>query len=261
VHDLAHLALPGIFNPAKRLYSWLFFHRIAKTADEILLVSKFTRSEFLRFNRNPRGNCTVIYNGVDRFWFDLSSCETQTNLRKFFLVVGNVKPHKNVPLICRAFATIAEQCDADLHIVGKHSGFKTSEIAQEKMERLCPGRIIFSGKISLPLLCNCMRNAIALVLPSLYEGFGLPVLEAMAAGLPVIASDIPAIRDLHEEKVALCPPDNEEAFAAAMLNACQLSHEARAIISSENRAHAASFTWERCADRTVAVLRRLLRQA
>ena len=257
VHDAAPLALTDVFTGMQRAYARLMFQAVRFKAAELLFVSEFSRREFVRHAGSPRGGMTVVHNGVDGTWMECLPKPAAS--APYFLAVGNIKPHKNLRLLCRAFAGIADKRDADLVLVGEHAGFRTSEVSTETLAALCPGRIRFTGALEQQALIDLAAGAQALVFPSRYEGFGLPPLEALAAGIPVLASDIPPVHEVCADHVRYFPPDSEERLSQALLAVLDLTPEERGARAEAGRAHARQFTWDRAAGKSAERLRRVLR--
>ncbi len=257
VHDAAHLALPDLFSGLQRLYARLMFQAVRHKAAEIMFVSEFSRQEFLRLAGAPRGGMSVVHNGVDDAWLGSPLADAPVS-PPYFLAVGNIKPHKNIRLLCRAFAAVAGKCDADLVLAGEYSGFRSREASTESLAALCPGRIRFTGAVEQKELVSLVAGARALVFPSRYEGFGLPPLEALAMGVPVAASDIPPVREVCAEHARYFSPDSEEQLSERLLEILALSPEERRSSGEAGRVHARQFTWDAAAGKTAAVLRKTL---
>lgn len=256
VHDVAHLALRDLYTGIKRAYAKVMFQAVRRNAAEILFVSEFTRQEFLRHVGIPRGNVTVAHNGVDASWRQrpLQAREEPP----YFLAVGNVKPHKNIRLLCRAFAKIADRCDANLLCIGESGGFRVGEPSLDELAHICPGRIRFTGFLPQEELAALTGRAVALVFPSRYEGFGLPPLEALSAGIPVIASDMPVTREVCGSFAAYFPPDSEDRIGELLLKTLAMPTDVRHRNGEQGRAWAKNFTWEKTARAIVPALRRAL---
>ncbi|MDR2695784.1 MAG: glycosyltransferase family 4 protein [Deltaproteobacteria bacterium] len=257
VHDVAHLALADAFTTMQKAYARLMFQSVRHKAAELVFDSEFSRQEFLRHVGRPRGGMTVVHLGVDSAWAESFPAPTAASA-PYFLAVGNIKPHKNIRLLCRAFARIADSCDAKLVLAGEHSGFRTSETSTDILAEICPGRIRFTGAVEQKTLISLVAGAQALIFPSRYEGFGLPPLEALAAGVPVAASDIPPVREVCAEHVRYFSPDNEAQLSQALCDMLALSPEERRAQGEAGRAHARRFSWEAAACKTVEILRRVL---
>ena len=257
VHDTAHLALKDTFSPSKRIYAQLVFNTLRRKASEIFVISQFTKHEFERLVGKPKGRCTVVYNGVDELWQN-KPVHSQSRGKEYFLAVGNVKPHKNIPFLCRAFAKIANKCTLDLIIAGEQHGFRSKEISPEQLMALSPGRIHFTGKIPDQQLVELTTGAKALVFPSLYEGFGLPPLEAMFCKVPVIASDIPPVKEVCAEHALYFDPLKEEQLSQRLLDLTYMDAAKTNSLVEAAHIHAQNFSWEKTADAVVEGLRRLL---
>jgi glycosyltransferase involved in cell wall biosynthesis len=257
VHDVAHLALSDLFTGIRKIYARLMFQAVRFKAAELIFDSEFSRQEFLRHVGRPRGDMTVVHIGVDSTWMDCLPAATSAH-KPYFLAVGNIKPHKNIPLLCRAFTRIAGECDANLVLAGEYTGFLTSETSTETLADMCPGRIRFVGMVEQSALHDLMAGAQALVFPSRYEGFGLPPLEALAIGIPVVASDIPPVREVCVEHPRYFSPGDEEQLSRKLLEALTISPEERQGAGTAGRMHARRFSWETTADKTASILRRTL---
>lgn len=257
IHDVAHLALYDLYKGMMKLYAKFMFHATRFKAKEIIFVSKTTQQEYLHYVGMPKGNMTVVHNGVDSCWLKFPLQE-RAGL-PYFLAVGNIKPHKNIPMLCRAFAKIAPHCEANLVIVGESDGFRTAETSTKNLADICPGRISFTGFITQEKLISLVRNATALVFPSRYEGFGLPMLEALGAGTPVIASDIQISHEVCANSAMYFSLHDEKQLTDSLRKVLELSSQQRKTIGEKGRQHACQFTWEKAAGTTSHVLKRALK--
>lgn len=259
VHDVAHLVLPEVTRSlARHSYARLLFAGVRCKARTILCVSQFTADEFVRLVGRPRGEMRVVHNGVDAAWFTEGEKPADTREEQasapYFIAVGNLKAHKRVDLLCRAFAAVQDKLPHNLLLVGKHDGFISGGQSVADLMALAPGRIHCTGAIDTPHLRTLVRHAAALVFPSSYEGFGLPPLEAMAAGVPVIAADIPPVREVCGPWVRYFTVDNEAMLAQRLLElAAGALHDIPAA-----QHHAAQFSWSSAAHATVDALQRML---
>lgn len=201
VHDVFHLAMPQFVNGIhKRLYAKFMFQMVKKKADKIVCVSKFTANELKKYVGVDEKKISVIYNGVDEEWFNVPFGKPVHN-KPYLLFVGNVKPHKNLVNLVKAFKLIKDEIPHDLIIVGKKEGFITGDNHIYDLVKDIPDRIIFTGYVDNNLLKQYYKQADLFIFPSLYEGFGLPPLEALAVGTNVICSDIPVLREILKNKV------------------------------------------------------------
>jgi glycosyltransferase involved in cell wall biosynthesis len=169
----------------------------------------------------------------------------------FFLYLGQWKPYKNVPLLIEAFArVVAQRPDLQLVIAGRDPRYPQLEAAAA---RLPPGSVQFPGHLPDDAVADFYRAAAAVVMPSRAEGFGLPVLEAMACGTPIVCSDIPVLRELADGVAIFCEPDSADSFCQGMIEA--LTPDLRVQRGIE-RAH--QFSWSKAGDETVAIYERVL---
>lgn len=255
VHDVAHLALPEIFGITKKNYAKWMFSFLKKRTQSILFDSSFTKQEFNRLVGEPDCPTFVTPLGVDMFWFEETTEERPFNF-PYFLAVGNLKPHKNIATLCRAFSGIASQCPHHLVLVGKKEGFRTG-LDGTALENLVPGRIHCTGALDAPSLRRLVTNADCLVFPSLYEGFGLPPLEGLACGTPVLASDIPPVRETCADAVNYFNPHSESSLREGLLRCAAPSTDPAE--REARRRRAALFSWDKTATLTVSVLKQAFR--
>ncbi|MGZ8778364.1 MAG: glycosyltransferase family 4 protein [Thermoanaerobaculia bacterium] len=224
LHDVIRSRYPPR-NPAARIYVGVMTPRALQKSARVLTVTEAAKRAILEtFDCDP-SKIAVTPNGVDEIFFtDGPRAEG-----RYFLFVGNDKPHKNVDRLVAAFSVVR---DATLVLVG----------AEFRRYRGIPG-VITPAFVPIEELAALYRGAIALVMPSLEEGFGLPVVEAMAAGTPVIASDIEALVEVTGGAAFHVNPRSVQAIADAMRNVTRVHVQSA-------RARAARFTWRRCAELT-----------
>ena len=256
VHDLAHLALPEIFSPIQRAYARLLFTGVRLRARAILFNSQFTKREFYKHVGSPSCLTTVTPLGIAHEWFQNYPVENIFSF-PYFLAVGNLKPHKNLLSLCHAFTNIADEIPHHLILAGRKEGF-INGMDGKSIESLLPGRIHCTGKITFNRLRCITRGATALVFPSLYEGFGFPPLEALACGTPVIASDIPPIRETCGDIVDYIDPYSQENICNALLRAV---HTVTTMDRKElMHRQARQFIWEKTRESTTKVLQQVFLQ-
>lgn len=254
VHDLYPLALAkqhGV-RMDKRLYTTSLLRAIPRRADAIIAVSMFTAREIGR----RLGGCRVhtIHNGVDKRWFTLQR-RHRANPRPYLLYVGNVKPHKNIARMIRAFGMASRQgLSHDLLITGRREGFADPRTPWALPEA---ERVRFTGAVSAEELEQLVVHADGLVFVSLYEGFGLPPLEAMACGVPTLVSCVGAMAENSGPASLKCNPYDESDIAAGMVRLAR-DELRREELRNRGRDHARKFDWDLCAERTASVLRSLL---
>ena len=238
IHDLIHLHQPQR-NPLAKIYARTMLRRAVRKSAAVLTVSEAVKRDLER--ELGARDVIVTYNGVKVE--DRQSClspgdsDRQDCLSSTFLFVGNDKPHKNVATLLDAFARVRRELpEAMLTLVGGRFASHEGVIAR--------------GFVSDEELRTLYASALALVMPSLEEGFGLPVAEAMACGTPVIASNAAALVELAGGAALHADARDANAFAEAMLRVAR-DGELRASMSARGVARAAIFTWKKCAERTL----------
>lgn len=256
VHDLAHLALPEYISaPHRRLYARVLFRRV-HAASARIFDSHFTAGEYTRLVGPVRPGDEVIYPGVAESWFTVEKA-SPPHPRPYLLFVGNVKPHKNLRGLLEAYRAIADEIARDLVIVGRREGFIHGDAAVVRQAEALGDRVTFTGWVDDARLEQYVAHADALVFPSRYEGFGLPPLEAMACGCPVVASARASIPEVCGDAAVYFNPDDPAHIAQAIQ---RLLGDAvlRAEMIERGRERARQFTWDRCAAQTSEVISRLL---
>jgi glycosyltransferase involved in cell wall biosynthesis len=259
VHDVIHLARPEYTgNAAKRWYARLMFEMVRRRATAILTCSEFTRQEFLRLAGPTRARFTVAPYGVDTRWFQDAPAASQTvghgpQRRPYVVCVGSLKPHKNVGALISAFATLLDRIPHDLVIVGRAEGLRTADAEAVKSSSAFGDRIRFAGEISDAALRALVAGASALAHPSLYEGFGFPPLEAMAAGVPCVVSRAASLPEVCGEAVLYCDA-SKPADIASQLYRLLTDDRLSADLSKRGRARATTFRWNPAVDATLDAL-------
>lgn len=252
IHDLIHLRL-RYRNPLQPLYARRMIRRAVRTSAAVLTVSESVRGEIEREFPSARGKVEAIPNGVlPPFSAEprpgdaaiLAGCGLAP--RAYFLYVGNDKPHKRLDLLVDAWRMVRPQM-ADVRLA--LAGAAAERHAAEKA-------VVRAGRVPDDALAALYRGALAVVQPSDLEGFGLPVVEAMASGTPVICSDIPPLREVAAGVARFF----ERGDAASLARAMRSIREADPMrLAEAGLRRAADFTWERAAERTLAVYRRVAR--
>ena len=216
LHDVFHLANPQYYSRLKQLMIKPFYYSSTRKSDLILTVSEFSKQEIVKFcGKRLASKIKTIYNGCD---IDVSKVNPADRDFRYLLFVGNVKPHKNLKNALLGFQQL-NNLNLRFVIVGKKEGFVTgdSEVF-ETVNRLNANgeRVVFTGNISDDELYSWYKDATALVQPSYYEGFGLPIVEAMQFGLPIACSDIPVFREIGGATLNYFNPYSPDSIAECM---------------------------------------------
>ena len=260
IYDLFHLAMPDLVGGIhKSLYARLMFNAVRRKASSIITISNFTKSELLRLT-GLQGKQAIksIHLGVDSSWFNIPKLATP-HPRPYVLFVGNIKPHKNLRVLIKAFSLLANKFPHDLVLVGQREGFITADTGLDFIAKELEARVQFTGRVDQAKLQQYFAHATCLIFPSLYEGFGLPPLEAMAAGCPVICSDAGPMPEICGDAVLYFDPKNIKQLAEK-LEMVLSDDELRNDLISRGYLHVKSYTWDRCIDQTSQEILSLLNE-
>lgn len=245
LHDVQHLDLPHLFSRAERAYRHLAYDLPARRATAVVTVSEFCRDRIVdRLGVDPE-RIHVVPHGV------VAPCqEASPPLRREPLVLYPARawPHKNHARLLHAFALV-RRTRPDVRLVLTGGGGEALGPLPEGVEH--------RGLVPASELADLYRRAGALVFPTRYEGFGLPVLEALAHGCPVAASDLPALREVGGDLVEWFDPDDPVDIARAVLEVLEQgdADTARARTTADRVERAAAFSWARSAAQHVDVYR------
>lgn len=269
LHDLKYLARPGLFvglGKTRRLIIRLLARHTARRSQRLIAVSQYTASDAVRLlDADPR-KLRVIPHGVEpRFYQpgvpgEIDALRARYGLADaYILFVGERRPHKNLPGLIQAFAHFQRLTPIayQLVIAGKRYGdYQAPEKLVEHLGLASQVRFIEAlPDQDLPAL---LRGAAACALLSLYEGFGLPLLEAMASGTPVVASNLASLPEVAGAAALLVPPDDPLQAAEALKQAVEAGSPREQLIQ-RGRRRAREFTWQRCAEQTYRVYREAAR--
>lgn len=263
IHDLSFLKVHGIFDKFQNTYYKTFVPHIARKVDKIITVSNNAAGDIVELLHIPEEKIRVIYNGVDERFSPERSAEREHDLKKRFglsdyiLFLGVLEPRKNVSRLIRAYSRLSpELSHYKLVIAGGH-GWLYEDIYSLVKELSLQNRVIFTGRISDEDLPDLYRGASLFVYPSLMEGFGIPPLEAMACGIPVIASNTSSFPEVLSDAAFLVDPLNEEEITSAMTDILTDKNLCKTLIYKGLK-RASLFSWKESARRTLELYRELL---
>jgi len=251
VHSLAFLERPEVYGRAFRLYYELLVPRVLERAEAVITVSTSeARSIAKRF---PRAAERVRVTPLAASPVFRPSPDTPRERRLLF--VGNLGPGKNLAGALAAFERVAPSVPHRLTVVGASFGtFRAAHPGSDGVAPAIRDRVDWAGQVDDPAeLAELYRRAELLVFPSLYESFGLPALEAMACGTPVLVSDLPALRETVGDAGEYVDPRDPEALAEAMRGLLD-DGERRAELGGRGVDRAAGFSWDRTARETWKIL-------
>ena len=248
IHDVSFESDPGLMSPRDRFMFRTFVPRSAGRADRVLTVSERTKRDLVERYGISEERIVVTPNGVDPIFRPNGSAPDGP---PYALFVGGIQPRKDPLTAIEALALT----DGDLRLVIVGDEKRGGDEVRSAVRRLgLAGRVELIGYVEHEGLASLYRGAACLVFPSRYEGFGLPVLEAMASGTPVVATTAGAVPEVAGDAAILVEPGNPAALADGVREA--LANRERLVAAGLERAR--QFTWAETARRTLAVYRELL---
>lgn len=250
VMDLNHIDRPENSSFLKRLYYRYVMKRAAHKAYKVLTISEFSRQRIIDWSGIEPSSIINISCGVD-------SCYTSNVIPfatdfPYLLCVSNRKAHKNEPRLIEAFAMANIDSNINLFFTGDVNEQVLSLCQQFKVEK----RVYFIGRVPEKDFPGLYRGALALVFPSLYEGFGLPVIEAMACGTPVLTSNTTSLPEVAGDAAILVDPLSVEQIAAGIERLCT-DFDLREILIKRGIAQAKKFSWDTVISKVKVVLTEL----
>lgn len=243
LHDITYIRFPHTYSKTFRYFYRFVMPLVLKTSKHIFTVSEFSRKEIVEYYHIPSDKITVVYNAVDKSFLP----QQDENLKKenYLLAVSSVKENKNFGMILKAFKEVSKQKNnLKLFIVGdlKNENFSSIDLKRYINN---PG-IKLLGRVSDNQLVKLYSNAIAFLFPSLYEGFGIPILEAQACGCPVIASNVSSMPEVLNDSGDLINPTKIDDFVKAINNIVDNDDYRNQLITKgfQNQSH---FSWTQSA--------------
>lgn len=261
LHDLIFRFDPGSHKALNRIYLNLMAPRFLHAAQAIIAVSECSKRDAVRLYNVPAEKIHVIYEGVDPRFRPVADAQALESVRqryglpqRFILHVGTIEPRKNLPALFEAFSNLQPPASSlKLAIAGK-KGWLTEETFERA--KILGDDVIFTGYVADEDLPALYTLADLLVMPSVYEGFGLPVLEAMACGTPVACSNGSSLPEIAGDAALLFDPHNVHLMAEAISRAL-LDSSLRAEMRARGLAQAARFTWAEAARQTQQIYRQI----
>ena len=266
IHDIIHLLYPEFLPSGLAfLYAQRMIHRSLARGDRIIAVSQNTKADLMEYFDVDGKKIQVVYNGVEeRFRARLPDDEVDRRLaslgiaRPYLLFVGNPKPHKNLDNVVQAYARARRlsSFDAPLVCVGAKSG-ADAKIRQRAEYLGVADRVRLLGHVADEVLPAVYQGATLFLYPTLYEGFGLPVVEAMASRVAVVTSNTSALKEISEGYARLVDPLDVPAMAEAIAE-LMADDDRRAALATLGARRAEDFRWEETARKTLAIYRAVL---
>ena len=261
IHDIIHLLYPEFLPSALAFfYAQRMIRRSLSRGDRIISDSQNTKTDLMEYFDVDGRKIRVVYPGVaDTFRNRVPRDELDRVLagfgiqRPYLLFVGNPKPHKNLDNVIKAYARALEihPFEADLVCVGDRSGIEF-KVRQRASQLGLADRLVLLGHVDGEALPALYQGATLFLFPTLYEGFGLPVVEAMASGLPVVTSNTSALKEIAEGYAHLVNPLDVEEIAKAIAQ-CMADQDHRDALIKLGLRRADDFRWARTAEQTLEV--------
>lgn len=216
--------------------------RAVQKAKHIFVPSKTVSTILKKYYPFVSEKITITYEGIAETFFSAPRSSKTPQIKKQLIYIGSLYPHKNIEVVLKALQKLP---DFTLKLVGSRNIFQEETrkmVTQLHVEK----QVEFLGLLSDHEVCALYAHSYALIFPSLSEGFGLPGLEAMAAGLPVIASDIPIFHEMYGEAAAFFDPHSPDELREVV----RVLEPSRKILQEAGKKHAAQFHWKSMADKT-----------
>lgn len=262
IHDISFEFFPEYFNPRERARMKLLIPLSGRRAAHVITISEYSRQQIIQTYRLPEERVTITYLGVSPKFCrlpeqDAHLATSRFNLTKpFILGVGNVQPRKNLIRLIRAYARLRQEKSIphDLVLVGQMA-WKAEQILEEIDKLGIKDAVHTTGYVSENELVGLYNRADLFVYPSLYEGFGLPIVEAMACGTPVISSDVTCMPEVAGDATLLINPLSEADIASEMLRVIDNPVLADTL-RSKGFDQSKKFNWRTAAEETAKIYRR-----
>lgn len=251
VHDLGFLHFPAAHTAFQNAYLRLTTQWAARAADRVIAISEATAADFIAYTGMSRDRVSVIPHGVSPRFHPQAA--TPQPWSRYLLYVGTLQPRKNLLRLIQAFARAETHPETQLIIAGR-SGWLSEPLAQEIARLGVTERVHLVGYVADAALPGLLAHARGFVFPSLYEGFGMPVLEAMASGTPVLCANTSALPEVAGDAAILVDPLNVDAIAAGITlldgnDATYADYRQRGLDRVK------LYSWQRCAQATIAAVK------
>lgn len=269
IYDLIPVKYQDFVNPLLTIYFQKILNSINLKKDWVVCISEYTRQEFCEYTGMSPERTFVTYLGADERFYPVVDYAKIAQIKQtykipetsyFLCLASQLEPRKNIPHLIQSFVSlIVEHSHLDINLVligtTRHKREEISKILQENKEY--QSRIIFTGYVSDEDLSTLYSGATAFIFPSLYEGFGLPILEAMQCGIPVISSNATSLPEVAGDAAILVDPQDRDALSQAMLNILTNSN-LREELYHKGLERSRTFSWAKCAAETVDIYQKII---
>jgi glycosyltransferase involved in cell wall biosynthesis len=255
IHDINFHHRPGDLPPASRYYYRKYFPLFASQSDRIITVSEYSRRDIADSYGIRPDKIDVVYNGVHQAFIPMSQ-KSITRVRNeytggqpYYIFVGSFHPRKNLARLMKAFDLFRDQCPNayKLVVVGEKM-FMTGDIDKTYAQLKHKGDIVFTGRLSPEKLSDVMGAASGLTFVPLFEGFGIPLLEAMNCDIPILTSNVTSLPEIADKSAIYCDPMDIRDITKGMLSLATQPDLQKTLIS-EGRIRQGSFSWDLTAEK------------
>jgi len=263
IHDLAWKRYPNTFPLRDRWKLDFMLETVLRQADKLIAVSESTKRDLLEFFPElPESRIQVIYHGFDKTFFEerLEAKTLETVLQQYaleskgyFLYVGALQPRKNLTWLIQAFERMKTFCPEAKLVLAGEAAWLSQAILDAGKKSTYQHDIIFTGRVSFETLRALYQGARAFTFPSLYEGFGIPVLEAFASRIPVLTGDNSSLPEVAGQAALLAQVDQVDDIAEKMRELWQ-DETLRLELIQKGSIQLEQFSWDKCAEETLAYI-------
>ncbi len=253
VHDLGFLRNPELYHPLERIYQKISHILAIKRAHKIIAISKNTKKDIIHYFPKVKNKIRVIYNGYDHNFFKVKEEKIKKEIKKkynlpnkYILYIGRLETKKNIQNLIKAYQLIKNK-NIPLILGGRPGNYGYEEIKKLSRNKK---NIIFLGYIPQEDYQLLLASAFIFIFPSKFEGFGIPIVEAMASGVPVICSNIPVFKEITENNVFFFNPDDIEDISKAIDRVIE-DKELRKDLIKKSLKQVKKFSWHKCAQETL----------
>lgn len=255
VHDLGFYLNPSLYHPLERIYHKVSHYIAISRANKIIAVSEKTKKDIIKYFPEAEGKIRVIYNGWNKEDFKPTTEEIKQEIREkynlpdnFLLYIGRLETKKNIQNLVKAYKLLKNK-DWPLVLAGRPGNFGYDEILN-LINSVTEGQVIQLGYLPQDDYQKLIASSSIFVFPSKFEGFGIPILEAMGSGVPVICSDIEVLHEVADDDALYFNPDSPEAMANSIDNLIN-NKEKRVEYIERGLIRATHFAWDKCAHETL----------
>lgn len=262
IHDISFNFFPQFIRKTDLFFLKILIPLSIRRADKILGVSEFTKDEIVNFYKVDATKVDFFHNAASEdFNREISSSELEEvrnkyNLpEKYILYLGTMQPRKNIPNLIMAYAKIKDRLsDTSLVVVGNKNAHNFDKRIDEQIGKLkLENNVLFPGFIDEQDKAAVFRLAHVFVFPSLYEGFGIPVLEAFLAGTPVLASDIESLREVAEKSALFADASDVDKFSKSLYD-ISIENNLRNSLVGKGFKRADFFSWQKTAQKVISII-------